>query len=103
MGQIHLNNSQIAVLVNANSSVKEQLEKRWQNILSLFTAGTLIYWRTSGRRYQQAGHVIEVIGGRGTPRIRTSNLKTGRVVDVDFYSIDWDQMITQANFDLKEK
>jgi hypothetical protein len=95
----HLNNSQIGDLLNANSEVKSSIETRWKYVENFFKPGTLIYWTSSGRRYRQSGSVIRVIGSGSDPRIRCSNLKTGRTVDVSLYDIDWDRMISQANID----
>lgn len=92
-----LNNSQISDLLNARNNLRSAKETLWDSCCKLFMPGTVIYWRTSNNMYKQQGRVICVIGTGTNPRIRSLNEKTGREVDVDFFSIDWHAMRSQAD------
>ena len=60
-----------------------------------FKPGVLIYWRTRG--YLQSGFVQSAFFGIAAyPDIRVQNSSTGKIVDISFYRIDWDRMISQA-------
>ena len=89
-----LNNSQITEMRNVESALEEAQKTRWEYCKRIFTPGTLIYWRSRG--YLQEGIVQNVVGSSWFVRIRTLNVNTKRVVDVDLFLIDWVAMKNQA-------